>query len=118
MRPAAFTPAMAKPLRYPRHALPGRQRPNAHRLCPSDFRERYLEMGWDGIVEHYATNWRAIARWVDESGGDELREARREAVRQRRQMDARQHRYRIEHGRHLPGWTAARIEALHAGHSA
>lgn len=71
---------MAKPLRYPREALPGRQRP--YRTCPADFRERYLEMGWDGIVEHYATHWRAVARWIDEAGGDELRQARAAHVRQ------------------------------------
>lgn len=39
-------------------------------------------MGWDGIAEHYATNWRCIARWIDESGGDELRAARAERVRE------------------------------------
>ncbi|MBU2328894.1 MAG: hypothetical protein KJ755_16335, partial [Alphaproteobacteria bacterium] len=38
------------------------------------------EMGWDGITEHYRTNWPCIARWVDECGGDELRRARAEHV--------------------------------------
>jgi len=53
----------------------GRIRP--YRPCPSDFRERFLEMGWDGIVDHYRTNWRCIRRWIDECGGEELREQRR-----------------------------------------
>lgn len=37
-------------------------------------------MGWDGIAEHYRAGWPRIARWVDESGGDELRQARAEHV--------------------------------------
>lgn len=48
-----------------------------YRPCPPDFRERFLEMGWDGIDEHYRTNWRVIRRWVEECGGDELRAERR-----------------------------------------
>jgi hypothetical protein len=48
-----------------------------YRPCPADFRERYLEMGWDGIEDHYRTGWLLIRRWIDESGGEELRAARR-----------------------------------------
>lgn len=48
-----------------------------YRPCPRDFRERYLEMGWDGIAEHYRTNWRCIMRWIDECGGEALRAERR-----------------------------------------
>ncbi|KQN19435.1 hypothetical protein ASE86_13265 [Sphingomonas sp. Leaf33] len=33
-------------------------------------------MGWDGIADHYRTNYRCIARWVEECGGDELRRER------------------------------------------
>jgi len=54
----------------------GLERP--YRPCPQDFRARFLEMGWDGIDEHYNTNWRCIRRWIEETGGDELRAARRE----------------------------------------
>jgi hypothetical protein len=50
---------------------------NPYRPCPPDFREVFLEMGWDGIVDHYRTNWRCIRRWIEESGGEELRAARR-----------------------------------------
>lgn len=53
----------------------GRTRP--YRPCPADFRDRFLEMGWDGIEDHYGTNWRIIRRWIEECGGDELRAARR-----------------------------------------
>lgn len=49
-----------------------------YRPLPDDFRERYIEMGWDGIDEHYRTNWRVIRRWIEEAGGEELRAARRE----------------------------------------
>lgn len=48
-----------------------------YRPCPDDFRERFLEMGWDGIDEHYRTNWRVIYRWIEECGGEELRAERR-----------------------------------------
>lgn len=58
-----------------RHNDTGLVRP--YRPCPKDFRERFLEMGWDGIDEHYNTNWRCIRRWIEESGGEELRAERR-----------------------------------------
>ena len=48
-----------------------------YRPCPRDFRERFLEMGWDGIEDHYRTNWRCIRRWIEEAGGEALREERR-----------------------------------------
>lgn len=35
-------------------------------------------MGWDGIEDHYHANWRCILRWINECGGEELREARRQ----------------------------------------
>lgn len=38
-------------------------------------------MGWAGIDEHYRTNWRCIRRWILESGGETLREARAVYVR-------------------------------------
>lgn len=60
----------------PRRRKPdtGLQRP--YRPAPADFRETYLRTGWDGIEDHYQTNWRCIRRWIEECGGDELREAR------------------------------------------
>lgn len=48
-----------------------------YRPLPPDFRDRFIEMGWDGIDEHYRTNWRVIRRWIEEAGGEELRAARR-----------------------------------------
>lgn len=49
-----------------------------YRPCPKDFRDTFLRMGWDGIDEHYRTNWRVIRRWIEESGGEDLRRARAE----------------------------------------
>ncbi len=48
-----------------------------YRPCPPDFADRFVEMGWDGIDEHYRTNWRCIRRWIEECGGEELRAKRR-----------------------------------------
>lgn len=53
----------------------GLKRPT--RPCPRDFRETYLQLGQSKEIEdHYRTNWRVIIRWIEESGGDELRQAR------------------------------------------
>ena len=48
-----------------------------YRPAPPDFREVYLQIGWDRkIEEHYRAGWQTIRRWIDECGGEELREAR------------------------------------------
>ena len=48
---------------------------------PRDFRERYLEMGWDREIEdHYRCNWRCIRRWIIEEGKDQLRADRAAVV--------------------------------------
>jgi hypothetical protein len=59
----------------------GRIRP--YRPCPPDFRERYIEMGWHVVDEHYRAHWRTIARWIDETGRQELKEARTAYVQAR-----------------------------------
>jgi len=68
-----------------------------YRPCPSDFRDRFVELGWQAIGDHYRTNWRVIRRWIAEAGGGELREARAERVR--------------EHGRRLLHLTP--VDAAH-----
>lgn len=55
-----------------------------YRPKPADFRARYIEMGWDGIDEHYGTNWRCIRRWIMEEGREELQEARAAHVKAQR----------------------------------
>lgn len=63
------------------------------RPCPRDFRETYLQIGWDGIEDHYHANSRCIARWVEESGGEELRRARSAITRRPPQPQRRSTRY-------------------------
>lgn len=50
---------------------------------PRDFRDRYIELGWESIEEHYGTSWRVICRWIDEEGRQELKGARAAYVRER-----------------------------------
>lgn len=71
-----------------------------YRPKPDDFRATYIAMGWDGIEEHYETNWRCIRRWILEEGKDELIAERRayveaqwESERARRLRSARRRRY-------------------------
>ena len=60
------------------HLPDGLTRP--YRPCPADFAERFVELGQGKeIEEHYRTNWRIIVRWIEQSGGDDLR-AKRYAV--------------------------------------
>jgi hypothetical protein len=45
-----------------------------YRPLPGDFRVVFLRLGWGKeIEEHYRTNYRCIARWVEEAGGEDLR---------------------------------------------
>jgi hypothetical protein len=55
-----------------------------YRPKPADFRAVYLDMGWDGITEHYGTNWRVIRRWIEQEGREELIAARAAAVAEKR----------------------------------
>ena len=65
-----------------RKAYDGFKRPNATRPIPPDFRESYLDMGWEAQY-YYECNWRVMCRWIDEAGGEELIEARKERLRVR-----------------------------------
>ena len=48
-----------------------------YRPCPSDFRDTFLRFGWSKeLREHYRTNDRCLARWLEEAGGDALRAER------------------------------------------
>lgn len=61
-----------------------------YRPKPADFRAVYVSMGWDGIDEHYGTNWRVIRRWIEEEGRAGLiaeRAAYVEAQREERRME-------------------------------
>lgn len=52
-----------------------------YRPKPDDFRATYIAMGWDGIEDHYGTNWRVIRRWIDEEGREQLAADRAAHVR-------------------------------------
>lgn len=49
---------------------------------PADFRERYLEDGWDAHMD-MGCGWKTFCRWIDQCGGDELRAARAAVVKAR-----------------------------------
>lgn len=67
--------ARARELREKRKPDTGMIRP--YRPAPADFREVFIRLGWGGgIEEHYRTNYRIIARWIEECGGDQLRAER------------------------------------------
>lgn len=54
-----------------------------YRQRPPDFRERYIELGWHVVDEHYRAHWRTIARWIDETGRSELKAARAAYVKRK-----------------------------------
>jgi hypothetical protein len=63
-------------------------RRGVNRPRPDDFRGQFVRIGW-ATVDYYETGWTAVARWVEEDGGDDLRQARRaftEANALRRRM--------------------------------
>jgi hypothetical protein len=47
---------------------------------PSDFRTIYIQMGWDGIMDHYGCSRDCVSRWIEEEGRDDLFAARRAHV--------------------------------------
>ncbi|MGE7206120.1 hypothetical protein ACQKJZ_10630 [Sphingomonas sp. NPDC019816] len=57
------------------------------RARPTDFRDQFIRLGWD-VVDHYATSWKVVSRWVDEEGREDL-QADRKAYRQMQQLQQR-----------------------------
>lgn len=82
----------------------GRAKPHCTRPCPPDFRERYLEMGWEAQW-YYSCNWRVMCRWIDENGGEELCAARAQWLREKGTNS-------LNHVRHIGGWTAEKLDRL------
>ncbi len=80
------------PPRTSRRPDTGMKKP--YRPAPADFRETYIRLGWDSIREHYRTNDRCIARWIEECGGDELRRERLQVTGVALRPDIRSDRYR------------------------
>lgn len=80
LRPELFAPAKKEKRRSDGRAHDtGMIKPM--RPCPADFRERFIELGWGSIGHHYRANWRCIRRWINESGGDVLKQERADYVR-------------------------------------
>jgi hypothetical protein len=68
-----------------------------YRPCPVDFRETFIRVGWDGIEAEIGAHKRNIRVWIEQCGGDELRQARRQYL---------EDKYRAESGdpdRGVPG---------------
>lgn len=78
-----------------------------YRPKPRDFRDTYIRMGWDGLDEHYNTNWRCIRRWIEEEGREYLKAARAEFVRAQR----KDRRKRYVMGRTMTAVTVGKREA-------
>lgn len=57
------------------------------RARPTDFRDQFIRLGWD-VVDHYATSWKVVSRWVDEEGREGL-QADRKAYRQMQHLQQR-----------------------------
>ncbi len=56
---------------------PKAQGTRPYRPCPPNFREVFLRVGWGkAIHEELHANYRCVARWIEESGGEELRRER------------------------------------------
>lgn len=73
---------------------------------PPNFRELFLEHGYEA---NWILNcrWPVFARWIEECGGAELLAARREYLKKRGRI--------VNDARHVKGWSAAKLEALHRG---
>lgn len=88
-----------------RKAYEGHLRPDKVRPMPGDFRELYIRHGWNAQY-FLATNWRVMIRWIEEAGGDELLAARNAWL-------AKNGRAQGANARHVKGWTAEKLDALH-----
>lgn len=66
-----------------------------YRPVPNDFRETYVRMGWDGIEDHYGTNWRVIRRWIEIEGRAGLIQERAAYVEEQRAERREQRRRRV-----------------------
>lgn len=73
-----------------------------YRRAPADFRETYIRMGWDGITDHYRTNDRCIARWIEECDGDVLRWERSQVTGLPARPERRSTRYQATAGARAP----------------
>lgn len=61
---------------------------------PPDFRAVYVQLGWGGVAAHYRTSKHCVARWIEECGGDDLRQERARATGAVVRPDIQSARYR------------------------
>lgn len=66
-----------------------------YRPVPADFFEIYVAMGWDGLDEHYRTNWRVLRRWIELTGRARLIAARAAYVEAQRAIRREQRQRRV-----------------------
>lgn len=62
-----------------------------YRPRPADFRAVYVQIGWDGITDHFRTNWRVICRWIEEEGREGLQAERAAFVAAERRTRAKRY---------------------------
>jgi hypothetical protein len=48
----------------------------AYRPIPADFEERFVKLGLNGARGYYHARFSTVTRWVEQCGGDALREKR------------------------------------------
>lgn len=75
----------------PRKATLGITKPL--RALPRDFRETYIRLGWEGVGPHYGAQWKVIARWLAQAGGDDLRRERSQVTGRRIRPDLQSNKF-------------------------
>lgn len=59
------------------------ERPWQAAECPPDFAETFIQEGWSGIRAKYGFHTRTEKRFIEQAGGNELRQRRAEFLRDR-----------------------------------
>lgn len=51
---------------------------------PPNFAKVFIDDGWRGVERHYGARTALLLKWIEECGGEDLHQKRRENLRQRR----------------------------------
>lgn len=94
---------MVKPLRSDSTACPLKGKTKPFRPVPSDFRESYIRLGWQGVTTRYRVHARCIARWIEQCGGDDLRRERSHVTGRPLRPEIRSSGYAWAHGQAAGG---------------
>lgn len=85
---------------------PATSRPECWKPCPPAFRETFIRFGWRGIEAAFGARNGVNLRWIEQSGGEELRQERKRylgclktlrAEKARRDTASRQHARALHH---------------------